>query len=111
MTRFHVLAAAGDFADDLRSLGLHDAATAHDALARCLAQLDEDPVADHAAALRDPELAEMLRREQLQLRDALAEPDVSFIVTPVEVEAHFVRDYDGVVKDAGEVERRRARML
>jgi len=30
-------------------------------------------------------------------------------VTPVEVEAHFVRDHDGVVKDAGEVERRRAR--
>jgi hypothetical protein len=52
-----------------------------------------------------------LRRDhEQQLRDALAEPDVSFIVTPVEAEAHFVRDLDGVVKDAREVERRRARM-
>jgi hypothetical protein len=63
MTMFHVLAAAGDLADELRSLGLHDATSARDALVRCLAQLDEDPVADHAAALRDPELAELLRRE------------------------------------------------
>ena len=45
-------------------------------------------------------------REQRELRDALAEPDVSFIVTPVEAEAHFIRDHDGVVRDAGEVERR-----
>jgi hypothetical protein len=110
MTTYHVLAAAGDLADDLRSLGLHEGASARDALVRCLAQLDEDPVADHEAARRDPELAEMLRREQLQLRDALAEPDVSFIVTSVEAEAHFARDLDGVAKDAGEVERRRARM-
>ncbi|TMC03514.1 MAG: hypothetical protein E6J41_27190 [Chloroflexi bacterium] len=100
MTTYHVLAAAGDFADDLRSLGLYDAASAHDALARCLAQLDEDPVAEHEAALRDPELAELLRQDQQQLRDALAEPDVAFIVTPVEAEAHFVRDHDGVVKKA-----------
>jgi len=28
----------------------------------------------------------------------------------VAAEAHLVRDHDGVVKDAGEVERRRARM-
>ena len=35
---------------------------------------------------------------------------MSFIVTPVEAEAHFVRDHDGVVKDAREAERRRARM-
>jgi hypothetical protein len=55
-------------------------------------------------------VAELLRRDQQQLRDALAEPDVSFIVTPVVVEAHFVRDHDGVVKDAREVERRRAQM-
>jgi hypothetical protein len=56
------------------------------------------------------EVAKLLRREQLQLRDALAEPDVSFILTPVEAEAHFVRDHHGEVKDAGEVERRRAKM-
>jgi hypothetical protein len=31
-------------------------------------------------------------------------------VTPVQAETHFVRDHDGVVKGAGEVERRRARM-
>jgi hypothetical protein len=107
MTMFHVL---GDFADELRSLGLHDAASARDALLRCFAQLDEDPVGDQAAALRDPELAELLRRDQQQLRTALSEPDVSFIVTPIEAEAHFMRDHDGVVKDAGEVERKRARM-
>jgi hypothetical protein len=110
MTRYHVLAAISEFADDLRSLGLYEAASASEALVRCLVQLDEDPVADHDAALRDPELAELPRREQLQLSDALAEPDVSFIVTPVDAEAHFVRDHDGIVKDAGEVERRRARM-
>jgi hypothetical protein len=110
MTMFHVLAAVGDSAEELRSLGLHNAASAREALGRCLAGLDEDPVADHNAALCDPELAELLRREQRQLRDALTEPDVWFIVTPVEVEAHFVRDHDGVVKDAGDVERRRARM-
>ena len=52
----------------------------------------------------------LLRRDQQRLRDALAESDVSFIVTPIEAEAHFIRDLDGVVRDAGEVERRRARM-
>jgi hypothetical protein len=109
MSTYQVLATAGDFADELRSLGLHDATSARDALGRCLAQLDEDPVS-HQDAIRDPELAELLRQDQQQLRTALAEPDVSFIVTPVEAEAHFVRDHDGVVKDAGEVERRRARM-
>jgi len=31
-------------------------------------------------------------------------------VAPVAAEAHFIREHDGVVKDAGEVERRRARM-
>jgi hypothetical protein len=46
----------------------------------------------------------------VRLRQALAEPDVWFIVTPVEAEAHFVRDYDGVVEDAGEVGRRRVRV-
>jgi hypothetical protein len=40
----------------------------------------------------------------------VAEPGVSFIVTPVDAEAHFVRDHDGLVKDAREVERRWARM-
>jgi hypothetical protein len=67
-------------------------------------------VADHDAALRDPELADLLRRDQQQLRDALEKPDVSFIVTSVEAESHFARDLDGIVRDAGEVERRRARM-
>jgi hypothetical protein len=109
MTTYHVLAATGDFAEEMRSLGLHDGPSARDALARCLAQLDQDPVVDLEAA-RDPELADLLRRDQQQLRDALAEPDVSFIVTPVEVEAHFVRDHDGVVTPVAEVERRRARM-
>ena len=106
MTTFHVMAAAGDSAEDLRSLGLYEAPSAYEALRRCLAQLDDDPVADHDAALRDPEVAELRRLVQRQLRDALAEPDVCFIVTPVEAEAHFIRDHDGVVRDAGEVERR-----
>jgi hypothetical protein len=74
MTRFHVRAAAGAFADDLRSLGLYEAASAREALAQCLAQLDEDPGAGHDAALRDPEVAELLHRDQGQLRDALAGP-------------------------------------
>ncbi len=100
MTMFHVVAAAGNSADDLRSLGLYEAASTCEALELCLGQLDEDPVADHDAALRDQEVAELLRREQQQVRDALAEPDVSFIVTLVEAEAHFVRDHDGSVKDA-----------
>ena len=52
----------------------------------------------------------MLRREQQQLRDVLAEPDVSFIVTPVEAEAHFVRDHDSDIKPADEVEGRQARI-
>ena len=110
MTKFHVLAAAGDFADELRSLGLHDVASARAALVRCLAQLDDDPVADHEAAGHDSELAELLRHDQEQLRAALAEPDVSFVVTPVDAESHFARDCDGVVKPADEVERKRARM-
>jgi hypothetical protein len=53
MTTYHVLAAAGDFADELRSLGLHEATSARDALDCCLAQLDVGPVADQEAA-RDP---------------------------------------------------------
>ena len=52
----------------------------------------------------------MLRRDQQQLRDALAEPDVSFIVTSVAAETHFVCDYDGEIKPAAEIERKRARM-
>lgn len=81
--------------------GLYDAASARDALARCLAQLGDHP-ADHQDAAPDAELAD-LWRDQQQLRDALVEPDVSFIVTPVAAEAHFVRDHDGVVKLAAEV--------
>ena len=82
----------------------------HQALVHCLAQLDEDAVGNYKAARRDPEIAELLRRDQQQQRDALAEPDVSFIVTPVRAEAHFLRDLDGEVKPADEVERKRARM-
>ena len=91
MTLFHVIAAAGESTEDLCSLRLHEAPSAHTALAHCLSQLDQEPVADHDAALRDPEVAELLRRQQQQLRGALAEPDVSFIVTPVGAEAQFVR--------------------
>jgi len=83
MTMFHALAAAGDLIDELRSLGVHEAASAADALVRWLAHLAADPAVDHEAAQRDPEVAELLRREQRELRDALAERDVSFIVTPV----------------------------
>jgi hypothetical protein len=63
-------------------------------------------------AREQPRRAPRLHRRQHQqpLPDALAEPDVSFIVTPIDAEAHFVRDHGGVVRDAGEVERRRARM-
>ena len=61
------------------------------------------------AARRDPEIAELLRTDQQHLHDALAEPDVSFTVTPVAAEAHFVRDH-GEVRLAGEVQLRRARM-
>jgi hypothetical protein len=52
MTWYHVLAAADDSAEDLGSLGLYLAASAHDALVRCLAQLDDDPAARYEAALR-----------------------------------------------------------
>jgi hypothetical protein len=110
MRAFHVLATVGDLADDLRSLGVYEGPSARDALVRCLAELEEDPVSDHQVVLRDREVNDLLRREHWQLRDALAEPDVSFIVTPVAAEAHFVRDYDGVIKDACEVNRKRARM-
>ncbi len=54
-------------------------------------------------------VAELLRTEQLQIRQALAEPDVSFIVVPTQAEAHLVRDVDGEIRDATEVERK-ARM-
>ena len=53
---------------------------------------------------------ELDRRERSELRVALAEPDVSFIVVPVQAETHLVRDFDGVIRDADSVERRRARM-
>jgi len=52
----------------------------------------------------------VLLQEQAQLRAALAEMDVSFIVALVDAEAHFFRDYDGEVKPAVDVERWRARM-
>ncbi len=35
---------------------------------------------------------------------------MSFIVVPTEAEAHLVRDVDGEIRDATEVERKKARM-
>ncbi len=64
----------------------------------------------YEAELRDLELADLLRLDQQQLRDALTEPDFAFIVTPVAAEAHFMRDHDGEVRPAEEVEHWRARM-
>lgn len=111
MTTYHVIAAAGDAAEDLRSLGSFETASARMALEACLAHLERDPVANV-----DPELvgldgvAELFRVEQHHLREALAEPDVSYIVVPTEAEAHFVRDFDGNVEEASEVERKRAQL-
>lgn len=111
MTIFHVTAAAGDSAEDLRSLGLFEAVSAEDALKLCLPQLDRDPVLEVQGVLPDVEdVAELIRRERRQLRDALAEPDVSFIVVPTEAQAHFVRDLDGVFKPPEEVDCKRARI-
>ncbi len=111
MTTFHVVAAAGDTAEELRSLGTFEAPSAGQALEACLAHLDLDPVADVESQLLDIDpVAELLRTEQLQLRQALAEPDVSFIVVPTEAEAHLVRDFDGEIRDAAEVEHKKACM-
>jgi hypothetical protein len=44
------------------------------------------------------------------LRLCLREPEMYFIVTAVEAEEHFVRDYDGEVRDATEVARRHSRI-
>jgi hypothetical protein len=111
MTTYHLIAAVGDAAEDLRSLGTFEAASAGLALEACLAQLARDPVADVERELLDiGGLAEQLHLEQRDLREALAEPDVSFIVVPTGAEAHLVRDVDGRVKDASEVEHKRAQM-
>ncbi len=110
MTMFHLIAASGDSADDLLSLGVYESAVPRADLEKCLAERATHPVVDRAAVLNDPAVAQLLHREQEQLRAALAEPEVSFIVTPADTETHFVPDHDGVVKDAGEVERKRARM-
>ncbi len=56
------------------------------------------------------DVMELLRLERLNLREALAEPDVSFIVVPIQAETHLVRDLDGAIKDATSVERQRAWM-
>jgi hypothetical protein len=111
MTTYHVIAAAGDAAEDLRSLGIFDAPSARLALHVCLGQLDRDPLIDFEHEdLRIHGVADLLRAECIQLRQALDEPDVSFIVVPTEAEAHLVRDVDGEIKDANEVERRRMQM-
>ena len=56
------------------------------------------------------DVMELLRLERLNLREALAEPDVSFIVVPIQAETHLVRDLDGAIKDATSVERQRVWM-
>jgi hypothetical protein len=106
MTTYHVLAAIGHFADDHRSLGVFEADSARDALDRCLAEHDQDPELGGAPA----EVAELACEEHRQLRDQLHEPGACFIVTPIAAEAHFMRDHAGVVREAAEVDRRRATM-
>ena len=111
MTTFHVVAAAGDTAEELRSLGVFEAPSARLALEACLAQLDHEPADDGVSGLVDwDDVTELLRIERLKLREALAEPDVSFIVVPIRAETHLVRDFDGAIKDAISVERQQARM-
>ena len=52
MTTFHVVAAADDTAEELRSLGVFEAPSARLALEECLAQLERDrpPVAGSTSA-------------------------------------------------------------
>ena len=108
---FHVVAAAGDTAEELRSLGVFEASSARLALAACLSHLDHDPTEDGVSGLVGPDdVMELLRLERLNLREALAEPDVSFIVVPIQAETHLVRDLDGAIKDATSVGRQRAWM-
>lgn len=106
MTTYHVLATIGHFADDHRSLGVFETNSARDPLGRCLAAHDQDPDLGGAPA----DVADLAREEHRQLRGQLHEPGACFIVTPLAAEAHFMRDQAGVVREAGEVERRRAVM-
>jgi hypothetical protein len=110
MTVFHVLAAAGEFADELRSLGLYDAPSAHQALVRCLGQLDDDPVGDHEAARRDPKIAELARPSKSSCATRWASPTCRSSSCRWRRRRTFMRDYNGEVKPADDVERKRERM-
>ncbi len=103
MGRYHVLAAIGEAAEDHRSLGVLEAGSAREALDRCLLGIEGDPDLDGVP----PDLVFRARQEWLQLQEQVRQPDAYFIVTPVEAEAHFVRDRDGQVRDAATAERRR----
>ncbi len=103
MPVYHVLAAIGDFADDHRSLGVFEAASAREALVHCLHEYDQDPKFEGVPA----DVAAVGLADHRRLRRQLHEVGAYFVVCPVEAEAHFLRDHDGEVRDAGEVERRR----
>jgi hypothetical protein len=49
--------------------------------------------------VEQPELATVVREEHRLLCLQLRQPDAYFIVTPVAVEAHLVRDHTGVVRE------------
>jgi hypothetical protein len=104
MSTYHVLAGIGDFAEDHRSLGVFEADSAQDALERCLAEHERESELVGVP----PEFARLVREEHRLLCLQLRQPDAYFIVTPVAVEAHLVRDHTGVVREATEVARRRA---
>jgi hypothetical protein len=111
MDTYHVMAAAGDLAEDLRSLGLFEAGSAREALECCLTQL-EKPIVESVGVppeLRE-DLAELLDQERRQLCEQLREPDVSFIVVATASEVHLVRDRDGQVEDVREIDRKRGMM-
>lgn len=92
MITFHVIAASGDAAEDLRSLGPFKAPSARLALQACLAQLDRDPVGDFGAQLLEMRgLDDLLRIERLRIREAIDEPDVSYIVVPTAAETYLIR--------------------
>jgi hypothetical protein len=101
MGRYHVLAAIGEAAEDHRSLGVLEAGSAREALDSCLDELDGDPDLDGVPS----QLAFRAHQEWVRLREQVHQPDAYFIVTPVEAEAHFVRDRQGEIRDAASVER------
>jgi hypothetical protein len=108
MSRYHVLAGLPDNAEELRSLAVVEAGSGADALRLCLRDIDDDRVP--RVGVVPPDVTEALERERQLLRQRLREPEMYFIVTAVEAEEHFVRDYDGEVRDATEVARRHSRI-